>query len=45
MNKDKETSKPHEEPQIQKPSKIEVAPELDRIVEKGLNPDREERQK
>jgi hypothetical protein len=45
MNKDKETSTPHERPQPQQPSKIETVPSLDRIVKKGLDPDREERQK
>jgi hypothetical protein len=45
MNKDKETSKPHEEPQTKQPSKIEAVPTLDRIVKKGLDPNKEERQK
>ena len=44
-NKDSESDKPQEKPQTEKPSEIQVDPELDRIVEKGLNPDREERQK
>jgi len=45
MNKDEETSKPHEEPQTEQPSEIEADPSLDRIVEKGLDIGKGERQK
>ena len=45
LNLDKETSSPHKEPQTEKPSKIEAVPELDHIVKKGLDTDKEERQK
>jgi hypothetical protein len=45
MNKDKETNRPDKETQIEKPSTIEAVPELDHIVKKGLDPDKEERQK
>jgi hypothetical protein len=45
MNKDKETSTPHEEPQTQQPSEIEADPSLDHIVKKDFDTDKEERQK
>jgi hypothetical protein len=45
MSKDKETSTPNEKPQTQQPSKIQADPSLDRIIKKGLDTDKEERQK
>jgi hypothetical protein len=44
-NKDGESDKPHEQPQTQKPSEIQADPALERIIEEGLRPDRETRQK
>lgn len=44
-NKDSESDKPQEKPQTQKPSEIQVDPALERIIEEGLKPGGETRQK
>ena len=44
-DKDNESGQPQEQPKPQQPSEIQPDPALEQIIERGLNPSKETRQK